>query len=59
MKSRKNLEVTVILEKRSSRLSLGDRAKKRTNEEQRHGSGYKYVEIETNQCTKTMKMITA
>ena len=35
-KGRKNLELTEILGKRESGASLGRRAKKRTNEEQRH-----------------------
>ena len=56
-KSWKNLEVT-NLEKRSRRVSVGEQAKKSTNEEQRHGSSYKYGEIETNQGTSAIEMIT-
>ena len=52
-KGRKNLELTEILGKRESGASLGRRAKKRTNEEQRHGSSYRYVEIEADHEGRT------
>ena len=47
----KNLEVTEILEKRESGVSLGRRAKKSTKE-QKHGSRCKYVEFEADQGTE-------
>ena len=51
-------EVTDISETRRSRVSMGKRAKKGTTEEQRHDSGHKYVDIQADQCTKAMVMIT-
>ena len=57
-KRRKNLEVSEILEKGSSRVSLRKRPKKTSNEEQRHESSHKYVDIAGHQGTKTMVMIT-
>ena len=57
MKSEESRGAGNVGETKFQSITLGKRAKKRTNVEQKHASSCKYVEIEADQGIETKDMI--